>query len=130
MRASTPGLAPSRPTGWAMAEIRNIPAELARLNPEVRDFAEVLHSPSGSLSLTVLRRPAGWPDDQQPHTEDEVYYIIAGRGAITIAEERVPIEPGSAVFVGAGVEHHFVDVTEDLEVLVFWSPARHSNRPG
>jgi mannose-6-phosphate isomerase-like protein (cupin superfamily) len=112
-----------------MADVRNVLDELARLNPEVRDFAEIFRSPSDSLSLTVLRRPAGWPDDQEPHTEDEVYYIIAGRGAITIAAERVGIQPGSAVFVAAGIEHHFEDVTEDLEVLVFWSPARHSNRP-
>ena len=111
-----------------MANVRHVPEELARLNPTVRDFAEIFRSPSGSLSMTVLRRPAGWPDDQQPHTEDEVYYIIAGRGAITIAEERVEIEPGSLVFVAAGVEHHFLDVTEDLEILVFWSPARHTNR--
>lgn len=110
-----------------MAEIRNVREELARLNPKERDFAEIFRSPSGSLSLTVLRRPAGWPDDQQPHTEDEVYYTIAGRGAITIADQRVEIEAGSVVFVATGVEHHFVDVTEDLEVLVFWSPARHTN---
>jgi mannose-6-phosphate isomerase-like protein (cupin superfamily) len=113
-----------------MPDVRNVREELARLNPRMRDFAEIFRSPSESLSLTVLRRPAGWADDQQPHTEDEVYYIIAGRGAITIADERVQIAAGSAVFVAAGVEHHFVDVTEDLEVLVFWSPARHSKRPG
>ncbi|HEX6656008.1 MAG TPA: cupin domain-containing protein [Candidatus Limnocylindria bacterium] len=110
-----------------MPDIRNVRQELARLNPHERDFAEIFRSPSGSLSLTVLRRPAGWPDDQQPHTEDEVYYVIAGRGAIMIADERLEIEPGSVVFVATGDEHHFVDVTEDLEVLVFWSPARHTN---
>jgi hypothetical protein len=27
-------------------------------------------------------------------------------------------------FVAAGVEHHFIEIAEDLEVLVFWSPAR------
>jgi mannose-6-phosphate isomerase-like protein (cupin superfamily) len=130
MPANTPAPAPSPPTGRPMADVLNVPEALARLDPAVRDFAEIFRSPSESLSLTVLRRPAGWPDDQQPHTEDEAYYILAGRGAITIADEREEIERGSVVFVAAGVEHHFVDVTEDLEVLVFWSPARHSNRPG
>jgi quercetin dioxygenase-like cupin family protein len=41
----------------------------------------------------------------------------------------VPVEPGSVAFVAAGVEHRFVDISEDLEVLVFWSPARHTNAP-
>jgi hypothetical protein len=26
--------------------------------------------------------------------------------------------------VAAGVEHRFTEIVEDLEVLVFWSPAR------
>jgi hypothetical protein len=32
-------------------------------------------------------------------------------------------------FVAAGIEHRFTDITEDVEVLVFWSPARHANAP-
>jgi hypothetical protein len=31
---------------------------------------------------------------------------------------------GSTAFVAAGVEHRFSEIREDLEVLVFWSPAR------
>jgi mannose-6-phosphate isomerase-like protein (cupin superfamily) len=109
-----------------MLDVRHVGEELARLAPDRRDFAEIFRSPSGSLSLTVLRRPAGWGDDQEPHTEDEVYYVIAGRTALMIGDERVDLVPGSVAFVAAGVEHHFVDVIEDLEILVFWSPARHT----
>jgi mannose-6-phosphate isomerase-like protein (cupin superfamily) len=126
MPASTPAAERSSPTEWPMADVRRVHEELARLSPDVRDFAEIFRSPSGSLSLTVLRRPAGWGDDQEPHTEDEVYYVISGRTGLIIGDERVSLEPGSAAFVAAGVEHHFVDVAEDLEVLVFWSPARHT----
>ena len=94
------------------------------------DFAEFFRSPSGSLSLTIARWPAGSVDDQQPHTEDEVYLVSAGRAVLTIGDERVPVEPGSIAFVAAGVEHRFSEIVEDLETLVFWSPARHTNAAG
>ena len=102
---------------------------LATLVRDGHDFAEVYRSPSGSLSLTVARWPAGSIDDQQPHAEDEVYHVVAGRARLLIDDRSVPIEPGAVAFVAAGVEHRFVDIVEDLEVLVFWSPARHANAP-
>jgi len=72
----------------------------------------------------VARWPAGSVDDQQPHTEDEVYYVVAGRAQLAVNGEPTPVESGSVAFVAAGVEHWFIEITEDLEVLVFWSPAR------
>jgi mannose-6-phosphate isomerase-like protein (cupin superfamily) len=39
----------------------------------------------------------------------------------------VPVAAGAVAFVAAGSEHQFEEITEDLEVLVFWSPPRHSN---
>ena len=46
---------------------------------------------------------------------------------LLIAGELHPVEPGSVAFVAAGIEHRFTEISEDLEVLVFWSPARHKN---
>ena len=100
---------------------------VSRLAPDGHNFAEVFRAPSGSLSLTVARWPAGSNDDQQPHTEDEVYYVSTGRARLTIGAEDVEVEPGSVAFVAAGVEHRFSRIVDDLEVLVFWSPARHAN---
>jgi mannose-6-phosphate isomerase-like protein (cupin superfamily) len=98
-----------------------------RVASDRHEFAEFFRSPSGSLSLTVARWPARSVDDQRPHTEDEVYFVSAGRAVLTIGEERVAIGPGSLAFVPAGVEHRFSEITEDLETIVFWSPARRSN---
>ncbi len=106
-------------------------AEVARrLAGGRHDFAEFFRSPSGSLSLTIARWPAGSVDEQQPHTEDEVYLVWSGRAVLTVAGESVPVEPGSVAFVAAGVEHRFSEIDEDLETLVFWSPARHTNATG
>ena len=121
MRPSTPALARS---ARLVADEISLPDALARLATDRHDFAELYRSPSGSLSLTVARWPAGSVDDQQPHTEDEVYYVAAGRARLTMAGEGVAVGPGSVAFVAAGVEHRFTQIVEDLEVLVFWSPAR------
>jgi mannose-6-phosphate isomerase-like protein (cupin superfamily) len=99
---------------------------VAGLAVDRHDFAEFFRAPASTLSLTVARWPAGSVDDQRPHTEDEVYYVAAGRGVLTIGDEVIPIGPGSIAFVAAGVEHRFGEISEDLEVLVFWSPARHA----
>jgi mannose-6-phosphate isomerase-like protein (cupin superfamily) len=100
---------------------------VGRVTSDRHEFAEFFRSPSGSLSLTVARWPAGSVDDQQPHSEDEVYYVSAGRAVLAIGEDRIPVQPGSVAFVAAGVEHRFSEISEHLETIVFWSPARHSN---
>lgn len=89
-----------------------------------RPYLEFLREPSLSVGLYVL--PAGGVDGQKPHTEDEVYYIVSGRGAIQVAGESRPVEPGSVVFVAASVEHRFHNITEDLQILVFFAPAEGS----
>lgn len=100
---------------------------LSRVTSDRHEFAEFFRSPSASLSMTIARWPAGSIDDQQPHTEDEVYYVSAGRAVLSIGEERLGVEPGSIAFVAAGVEHRFTEISEDLETIVFWSPARGTN---
>jgi mannose-6-phosphate isomerase-like protein (cupin superfamily) len=81
-----------------------------------------------ALSAGVYSLPAGGQDPQQPHTEDEVYYVVQGLGQIVVAGEDRPVGPGSIVFVAAGVEHRFHSITEDLEVLVFFAPPEGSVR--
>ncbi len=76
------------------------------------------------MGLYVLK--AGGIDPQQPHSEDEVYYIAAGRGMIRVGGEDQPVEAGSVVFVAAGVEHRFHSITEDLHILVFFAPAEYT----
>ena len=113
-----------------MADVFTFDELVARLAADRHDFAEFFRSPSESLSLTIARWPAGSIDDQAPHTEDEVYYVAAGNAKLTIGEETLAVAPGSVAFVAAGVEHQFSEITDDLEVVVFWSPARSRAQAG
>ena len=80
------------------------------------------------LSLTAAVWPAHSTDEQTPHTEDEVYYVVDGSAQIEVAGERQAVRPGSVVFVAAGVDHRFHDIEKDLKVLVFWAPPRHTRK--
>src|SRR3954447_18854212 len=70
-----------------------------------RAYREFLRVPALSMGLYVL--PAAGEDPQQPHAQDEVYYVLAGRAAVRIGEEEQPVEPGTLVYVPANVPHRF-----------------------
>jgi mannose-6-phosphate isomerase-like protein (cupin superfamily) len=83
---------------------------------------------SADLSVGIYSLPAGAVDGQQPHTEDEVYYVVKGRGMFFHAGENRPVKPGSVLFVAANVEHRFHSITEDMQILVFFAPAEYARQ--
>ena len=87
-------------------------------------YLEFLKVPDLSLGLYVLG--PGQPDLQQPHTEDEAYYVVAGAGRVTVGDEERAVSTGSVVFVSAGVPHRFHDITAELTLLVAFGPAEGS----
>ena len=76
-----------------------------------------------SMSAGMYRLAAGSSDPQKPHAEDEVYFVIAGKGKLRAGNDIQPVRAGSIAFVPAFEEHRFEDIEEDLEVLVFFAPA-------
>ena len=87
-------------------------------------YHEFFVAPRLSLGLYVL--PAGQPDPQRPHTEDEVYYVVSGQGMVQVDDEEQPVTTGSIIYVGEGVDHRFHSITEDLTILVMFAPPRRS----
>ncbi len=86
------------------------------------------HLRTADLSVGTYGIAAGGTDGQSPHTEDEVYVVTAGRARLVTPAKTVDVGPGSVVFVPAGEEHRFTDVTEDLSVLVVFGPAEYTRR--
>jgi mannose-6-phosphate isomerase-like protein (cupin superfamily) len=84
-------------------------------------YLEFLRRDSMSCGLYVLE--PGADDPQEPHQEDEVYVVVAGRARLSMADQDQPVGPGSVLFVARAVPHRFHDVTERLSVLVFFAPA-------
>jgi mannose-6-phosphate isomerase-like protein (cupin superfamily) len=86
-----------------------------------KPYREFLRVPAMSAGLYVL--PAGATDRQQPHREDEVYYVVRGRARFRAGSEDREVCPGSVIFVAAEVDHRFYDIAEELAVLVVFAPA-------
>jgi mannose-6-phosphate isomerase-like protein (cupin superfamily) len=97
---------------------------IADMSVNKRAWQEFLRVPA--LSMGIYRLRAGDTDNQQPHTEDEVYYVISGRAQFRAGSEKRAVEAGTILFVERNVEHRFFGITDDLTVLVFFAPAEHS----
>jgi mannose-6-phosphate isomerase-like protein (cupin superfamily) len=85
-----------------------------------RSYAEFLRRPG--ISMGVYHLPVGGKDPQHPHAADEVYVVLAGRAVLEVEGERLEMQRGRVVSVDVGADHRFVDVTEDLSVLVVFAP--------
>lgn len=84
-------------------------------------YLEFLRVPELSMGLYTL--PADGADEQSPHTEGEIYYIVSGRATIVVSGEERPVGPGDLIYVPALAEHRFLAIEEELTTLVFFAPA-------
>jgi mannose-6-phosphate isomerase-like protein (cupin superfamily) len=75
------------------------------------------------ISLGIYELSAGAQDLQKPHKQDEVYYVLSGRAHIEVDGERQPVQSGSVIYVAKLAKHRFLDISEDLKLLVFFAPA-------
>jgi len=108
--------------GFQSAELADMVA-LARSAPD--GYAEaVLRSKLLSVGLYMLG--AGGVDDQTPHEEDEVYYAVRGVAKLRVDGDDHPVKAGSVLFVPAHADHRFVDIEEELVLVVFWAPPEGS----
>ena len=80
---------------------------------------EIVHESAG-LEVGVYVLVAPEPDKQQPHADDELYFVLDGSGVLEVEERSVPLEQGQAVFVPAGADHRFT-AYEHLSVLVVFA---------
>ena len=76
------------------------------------------HLRTASLSVGTYSIPQGGIDDQAPHHEDEIYVVRSGLADLLTPSGKVSVGAGDVLFVPAEEEHRFVDIVEDLTVLV------------
>lgn len=105
-------------------DVFTLPELLARQAASGDPWLDVLRVPDLSVGLYVL--PAGGTDHQQPHTEDEVYVVLAGRSRFSAGDEVRDVGPGDTIFVAAGAPHRFHEITETLRLVVVFGPAEGS----
>lgn len=84
-------------------------------------WAEIFRIPA--MSGGIYRLQVGEEDTQGPHAEDELYYVLSGRGEIRVEGEDHRVGPGALVFVAARARHRFHSIRENLTLLVLFAPA-------
>ncbi|MDN5200937.1 cupin domain-containing protein [Fulvivirgaceae bacterium BMA10] len=103
---------------WEAFELHELTEQL---NASSKRYLPFLNR--NTLSTGIYKLTKGAEDKQQPHDEDEVYYILEGKATIDVDGERREVKEGSIIFVKAKVPHKFVDIKEDIKILVFFSSA-------
>src|SRR5919201_1844318 len=74
-----------------------------------------------------IRFGGGRSEAQSLEREQEILYVVAGRGMLDLDGKRYELEPETGAFVAAG-ETYFIDVAEPLELVSVVAPA--SGEPG
>jgi mannose-6-phosphate isomerase-like protein (cupin superfamily) len=82
------------------------------------------NSTAKNLAFGLADFPGGTLAASHTHeAEEEILYVISGRGAIIAGEEEIPFEPGAAVFIPPGTPHRIrADGEETLRVVTVFSP--------
>ncbi len=101
-----------------------VPELLAGMNE--RPWLEFLRV--SALSVGLYRLKAGETDRQSLHTEDEVYYVLAGRATFHAGDRDREVGPGDLLYVQRRLDHRFFNIREDLTLLVFFAPAEGSQK--
>jgi mannose-6-phosphate isomerase-like protein (cupin superfamily) len=68
-------------------------------------------------------------DPQTPHTRDEVYVVISGKGTYFIEQERFAFKPGDFLFAPAGAVHRFESFSQDFAAWVFFYGPEGGEKP-
>jgi mannose-6-phosphate isomerase-like protein (cupin superfamily) len=100
---------------------------LAEMGPGGPPYWEFLRVPS--LSCGIYKLEAGATDLQAPHDEDEVYFVLDGKAHIRVEGEEQEVSAGSVLYVRATSEHSFVEITEDITLLVFFASGGPDSKP-
>jgi mannose-6-phosphate isomerase-like protein (cupin superfamily) len=106
---------------WATFEVAGLAAARREGGRPYHEFLRVAEMSAGLYEL-----PAGGVDRQEPHAEDEIYVVVAGRARFQADGEETDVGPGSVLYVRAGVDHRFHSITEPLQVLVVFAPPETS----
>ncbi|MGB0855742.1 MAG: cupin domain-containing protein [Nitrosopumilus sp.] len=73
-----------------------------------------------SLAAGILLLKPGETDTQEPHDNDEVYYIISGDGFLKIKDKDYPVLENKVFFVKKNVKHYFHGNKKNLKALYFF----------
>ncbi len=92
-------------------------------------YSKLLVHPDNSVTgyfdfRISLYQPKGYVEEHTHERAEHVYYILQGRGLMTLGEKKYVVEPHTAIFVPPGVVHAIANTgLENLLFIVVTVPA-------
>ncbi|MGB8938000.1 MAG: cupin domain-containing protein [Candidatus Nitrosopolaris sp.] len=93
-------------------ELNNLLSELDGQGGYFIDFIS-----TGGIQAGIIRLHPGENDSQEPHSVDDVYYVIEGNGFIKLDGKNHQIKQGTSIFVPAKADHRFHGNKQDLVIF-------------
>lgn len=76
-----------------------------------------------NLSIQISEVPVGSEQPSHNHEPEQCYYIISGKGLMTIESESEEVFPGDAVYIPSNLKHGIKNIGDDnLEYLTANAP--------
>ncbi len=94
--------------------LKCLPAVPTAKYPQGAPFVTMMAG--GTMSVEVFAPKE--QDLQEPHRQDELYFVHSGNGDIVINGQRFDAAAGDAFFVAAGVAHRFENFSDDFVTWV------------
>lgn len=99
--------------------VAKLPGAVTGKWPDGEPFTEALRH--GTMSVEVFA-PRGH-DAQEPHDQDELYFVVSGSADFLHENARMAVTAGDCLFVPAHDRHHFEKMSGDFVTwVVFWGP--------
>ncbi|TAE08024.1 MAG: cupin domain-containing protein [Bacteroidetes bacterium] len=89
---------------------------LAKLEACPQTYLELFRH--GKVSVEIYKPVM--VDLQQPHDQDELYVIMAGKGDFYLEGETRPFQAGDVLFVPAQAVHRFLNFSDDFTTWVIF----------
>jgi mannose-6-phosphate isomerase-like protein (cupin superfamily) len=86
---------------------------------EVRSILDRTNSTARNQSLAEATIPPGMATDEHSHPQaEEMYYVLRGRGLMTLAEEQRAVGPGDGILIPPGTRHAIRNVGQESLVIL------------
>lgn len=107
-----------------MAKIFDLDATLLKMDKKDNSIYFMDFLQNDSFEVGILRLNPGQKDTQGPHSQDELYIVIEGKGYINMVEENYEIRKGSCIFIPSQTKHYFHGNRERLVVLYVFNVSK------
>jgi mannose-6-phosphate isomerase-like protein (cupin superfamily) len=101
-----------------IVDVNTALSELDKPHPDSY-FLDIMHT--NSFEVGILQLNQGQKDTQEPHSVDELYFVVEGEVLISIQGRDHGITKGSCIFIPSETKHHFHGNKDRLTVLYIFS---------